>query len=195
MRSTKGIGLEEVGVAMDRGRITVNEHLQTSVETVFGAGDCLRGIGLAHQASHEAIAAVETMFGEGGHVNYDAVPGAIFTYPQIASVGVREHEAAARGLEVSVGKFPFSAIGKASAIGEREGFIKLVAEASSGKLIGASAVGPEVTELIAEITLAVNLGLTASDVADTIHTHPTLAEAVGEAALAVLGRPIHLPAG
>jgi dihydrolipoamide dehydrogenase len=188
---TKGIGLEEVGVAMDRGRITVDEHLRTSVESVFGAGDCLRGIGLAHQASHEAIAAVETMFGEGGHVNYDAVPGAIYTYPQIASVGVRAHEAAAKGLEVCVGTFPFSAIGKASAIGEREGFIRLVAEAGSGKLIGASAVGPEVTELIAEITLAVNLGLTASDVADTIHTHPTLAESVGEAALAVMGRAIH----
>lgn len=188
---TRGIGLEEAGIAMDRGRITVDEHLRTSVETVFGAGDCLRGIGLAHQASHEAVAAVETMFGEGGHINYDAVPAAIYTYPQIASVGVREHEAKQRGLEVSVGKFPFSAIGKASAIGEREGMVKLVAEAGTGRLIGASAVGPEVTELLAEMTLAVELGCTASQVANTIHAHPTLSEVVGEAALAVMGRAIH----
>lgn len=189
---TGNIGLEEVGVAMDRGRITVDEHLRTSVESIFAAGDCLRGIGLAHQASHEAIAAVETMFGEGGHMNYDAVPAAIYTYPQIASVGIREHEAQARGLAVTVGTFPFAAIGKASAIGEREGLVKLVADAATGRLIGASAVGPEVTELMAEITLAVAMGLTAEQVATTIHSHPTLSEVTGEAALAVLGRAIHM---
>lgn len=188
---TKDIGLDEVGVAHDRGRVSVNEQLRTSVDTIFAAGDCLRGIGLAHQASHEAIAAVETMFGEGGHMSYAAVPAAIFTYPQVASVGIREHEAKAQGIEVSVGSFPFSAIGKASAIGEREGFVKLVADAKSGQLIGASAVGPEVTELLAEVTLAIQMGCTAADVAGTIHSHPTLSEVVGEAALSVLGRPIH----
>ncbi len=188
---TKGIGLEEAGVEMDRGRINVDEFLRTSVESVFGAGDCLRGIGLAHQASHEAVAAVETMFGEGGHVNYDAVPAAIYTYPQVASVGIREHQAKERGIEVQVGSFPFAAIGKAAAIGEREGMVKLVAEASSGMLIGASAVGPEVTELMAEITLAVEHGLTAADVAQAIHNHPTLSEITGEAALDVMGRAIH----
>jgi dihydrolipoamide dehydrogenase len=190
---TADIGLEEVGVAMERGRITVDEALRTSVDSIFAAGDCLRGIGLAHQASHEAIAAVETMFGDGGHINYDAVPAAIYTYPQIASVGIREHEAAARGIDVEVGVFPFAAVGKAAAIGEREGMVKLVADAKTGQLIGASAAGPDVTELIAEITLAIQMGCTATDVAETIHTHPTLAEAVGEAALAVLGRAIHLP--
>ena len=188
---TANMGLEEVGVVMDRGRIQIDADLRTSVDSIFGAGDCLRGIGLAHTASHEAICAVETMFGEGGHMSYAAVPGAIYTYPQVASVGIREHEAAAKGIEVKVGKFTFAGIGKASAIGEREGLMKLVADAATGKLIGGSAVGPDVTELMAEVTLAVQYGLTAEDVARTIHSHPTLSEITGEAALAVLGRPIH----
>lgn len=188
---TGDLGLEEVGVAMDRGRITVDEHYRTSVPSVSGAGDCLRGIGLAHQASHEAVAAVETMFGEGGHVNYGAVPAAIYTYPQIASVGLREHEAQEKGIDVATGKFPFAAIGKAAAIGEREGLVKLVADAKTGQLLGASAVGPDVTELLAEMTLAVQMGCTAKDVAETIHSHPTLSEVTGEAALAVMGRALH----
>jgi len=188
---TEGIGLEQAGVEMDRGRINVDETLKTSVDSIYGVGDCLRGIGLAHQASHEGIAAVENMFGDGGQVNYEAMPAAIYTYPQVASVGVREHEAKQRGIDVQVGKFSFAGIGKAAAIGEREGMVKLVADAGSGQLIGASAVGPEVTELIAEITLAVEMGCTASDVAHTVHTHPTLSEITGEAALDVLGRAIH----
>jgi dihydrolipoamide dehydrogenase len=188
---TSNIGLDEVGVVHDRGRIQVDEHLRTSVESIFAAGDCLRGIGLAHTASHEAIAAVETMFGEGGHVNYAAIPAAIYTYPQVASVGLREHEAAAKGIEVSVGKFPFAANGKAAALGEREGMMKLVADAKTGQLLGGCAVGPEVTELMAEVTLAVEMGCTAADVAHTVHSHPTLSEVTGEAALSVLGRAIH----
>jgi dihydrolipoamide dehydrogenase len=188
---TKDIGLEEVGVEVDRGRITVDEHLRTGVDSIFAAGDCLRGIGLAHQASHEAVAAVETMFGEGGHMDYGAVPAAIYTYPQVASVGLREHQAKEQGIEVKVGSFPFSAIGKASAIGEREGLVKIIADAATGKVIGACGVGPEVTELMAELTLAVANGLTAEDVANTIHNHPTLSEVTGEAALDVLGRAIH----
>lgn len=188
---TKDIGLEEVGVEVDRGRITVDEHLRTGVDSIFAAGDCLRGIGLAHQASHEAVAAVETMFGDGGHMDYGAVPAAIYTYPQVASVGLREHQAKEQGIEVKVGSFPFSAIGKASAIGEREGLVKIIADAATGKVIGACGVGPEVTELMAELTLAVANGLTAEDVANTIHNHPTLSEVTGEAALDVLGRAIH----
>jgi dihydrolipoamide dehydrogenase len=188
---TGDMGLEEAGVVLERGRMQVDAHLKTTVDSIYGAGDCLRGIGLAHQASHEAVAVVETLFGEGGHMNYDAVPAAIYTYPQIASVGLREHEAAARGIAVSVGKLPFAAIGKAGAIGEREGMMKLVADAATGRLLGASAVGPEVTELMAEITLAVEHGLTAAQVAQAIHSHPTLSEITGEAALAVMGRAIH----
>ncbi len=188
---TTDIGLEEVGVEMDRGRITINEQMQTSVDTIYGVGDCLRGIGLAHQASHEGIAAVETMFGDGGHMSYDAVPAAIYTYPQVASVGIRAHEAAERGLDVKIGMFPFAGIGKAAAIGEREGFVKIVADAETEQVIGASAAGPEVTELIAEITLAIEMGCTAGDIASAIHTHPTLAEITGEAALDVMDRAIH----
>lgn len=188
---TSDIGLDEVDVAHDRGRIQVDQQLRTSVESIFAAGDCLRGIGLAHTASHEAIAAVETMFGEGGHVNYAAIPAAIYTYPQVASVGLREHEAAAKGIAVSVGRFPFAANGKAAAMGEREGLMKLVADAKTGQLLGGCAVGPEVTELMAEVTLAVEMGCTAADVAHTVHSHPTLSEVTGEAALSVLGRAIH----
>ena len=190
---TADIGLEEVGVATDQGKINVDEQFRTSVPAIFAAGDCLRGIGLAHQASHEAIAAVETMFGDGGHINYDAVPAVVYTHPQIASVGVREHEARQRGIAVEIGVCPFAAIGKAAVMGEREGMVKLVADAETGQLIGASAVGPEVSELIAEITLAVEMGCTAGDVAATIHSHPTLSECVGEAALAAMGRAIHVP--
>ncbi len=190
---TGELGLEAVGVATDRGRITIDDALRTSVPSVYAAGDCLRGIGLAHQASHEAVAATETMFGEGGHINYGAVPAVVYTYPQISSVGLREHEARERGIAVRVGTCPFAAIGKAAVTGEREGMVKLVADAASGQVIGASAVGPDVSELMAEITLAVEMGCTLSDVGNTIHSHPTLSEAVGEAALAGLGRAIHVP--
>jgi dihydrolipoamide dehydrogenase len=187
------MGLEEVGIELDRGRIMADGTLKTAVDTIYGAGDCLRGIGLAHLASHEGIVAVENMMGEGGHVNYDAVPACIFTHPEIGSVGIREAQAKERGIEVAVGSFPFQAIGKATAIGEREGFVKLIADAKTGQLIGSTAIGPAATELIAEITLAISLGATANDVAETIHSHPTLSECVGEAALAVLGRAIHMP--
>lgn len=189
---TGDIGLDEVGVATDRGRINVDAQLRTSVESIFGAGDCLRGIGLAHTASHEAIAAVETMFGEGGHINYDAIPAVVYTHPEIASVGVREHEAKERGMDVAVGVFPFSANPRATTVGEREGLVKLVTDAGTGQVIGGGAVGPSVSELMAEIVLAVEMGCTAADVAATVHSHPTLSESVGEAALAALGRAIHL---
>lgn len=189
---TADIGLEEAGVATDRGRINVDEHLRTSVESIFGAGDCLRGIGLAHTASHEAIAAAETMFGDGGHINYDAIAAVVYTHPEIASVGVREHEAKERGIEVAVGVFPFSANPRATTVGEREGLMKLVTNAATGQVIGGGAVGPDVSELMAEVVLAVEMGCTAAEVAATVHSHPTLSESVGEAALAALGRPIHL---
>ena len=192
---TANMGLEEIGIELDRGRVKFDSHLKTTVDTVYGAGDCLRGIGLAHQASHEGICAAENLFGTGGHVNYDAVPACIYTHPEIGSVGIREAQAKERGIEVTVGSFPFQAIGKATAIGEREGFVKLIADSKTGQLIGATIIGPSATELIAEVTLAITLGATATDVADTIHSHPTLSECVGEAALAVLGRSIHMPPG
>jgi len=189
--ATANMGLEEVGVTMERGRITVNEALQTSVPSIYAAGDCLRGIGLAHLASHEGIAAVDSALGRESHVCLDCVPSGIYTVPEVASVGVREHEARERGIQVTVGKFPFSALGKATVLNEREGFVKLIAEAASGRLIGGTIVGPKATELIAEVALAVQHRLTMQDVADTIHGHPTLNEAVGEAAFAGIGMPLH----
>lgn len=190
---TEGLGLEELGISTDRGRIQVDENLQTNVPNIYAAGDCLRGIGLAHLASHEGIAAVENALGVGGEVNYDAVPGCIFTHPEIASVGVKEHQADEEGVDITVGKFPYSALGKATAVGEREGFVKLIAEAGSNRVIGGTIVGPAATELIAEVTLAVQAEMTLDEVAETIHSHPTFAEGVMEAALAGLGRAIHLP--
>ncbi len=190
---TADMGLEECGVALTKGCVQVDDQLRTSVESIYAIGDCVRGIGLAHWASHEGIAVAERLFGASEHHGPMYVPGVVFTRPEIGSVGLREHEAAAQGVPVKVGKFPFQALGKATAIREREGFVKLVASADDGRLLGGTVVGPAATDLIAEIALAVQTGLTASDVAGTIHAHPTLAEAVGEAALAALGHAIHLP--
>ncbi len=190
---TQDLGLEEVGIQTDRGRIQVDETLQTNIAGIYAAGDCLRGAGLAHLASHEGIAAVENALGEGGQVNYDAVPGCIFTHPEIASVGVQEHQAQDQELGITIGQFPFAAVGKAAAIGEREGFVKLIAEAGSNRIIGGTIVGPSATELIAEVVLAIQTQQTLDEVAETIHSHPTMAEAIGEAALAGLGRALHLP--
>ncbi|NLO73268.1 MAG: dihydrolipoyl dehydrogenase [candidate division WS1 bacterium] len=189
--STAGLGLEEAGVALERGRVQVNERLQTSVPSIFAAGDCLRGIGLAHLASHEGLAAVDFALGREAHVNLDCVPSGIYTVPEVASVGLREHEAQERGLEITVGKFPFSALGKATVLNEREGFVKLIAEPGTGRMLGGTIVGPKATELIAEVALAVENQLSMEDIADTIHGHPTLNESVGEAALAGLGTPLH----
>jgi dihydrolipoamide dehydrogenase len=191
--NTADMGLEETGVTLDRGRLQVNATMQSSVESVYAIGDCVRGIGLAHWASHEGMALMDHLFGD---KPYDAaffVPGVVFTHPEIGSVGQREHECRACNMDIVVGKFPFQALGKATAIRQREGFVKLVADAATGRLLGGTVVGPSATDLIAEITLAVQMGLTAADVAHTMHAHPTLAEAIGEAAMDVLGRAIHLP--
>ncbi|HEY3397960.1 MAG TPA: dihydrolipoyl dehydrogenase [Armatimonadota bacterium] len=189
--ATAAMGLEEVGVTLDRGRVQVNDSLQTAVPSIYAAGDCLRGIGLAHLASHEAIAAVDSALGHATHVCLDCVPSGIYTVPEVASVGLREHDAHERGADVTIGKFPFSALGKATVLNEREGFVKIVADAATGRVLGGTIVGPKATELIAEVTLAVQNQLTMKDIADTIHGHPTLNEAVGEAAMAGLGTPIH----
>ncbi len=191
----EGLGVEELGVALDRGCIVVNDRLQTSIENIYAAGDVRRGVGLAHLASHEGIVAVENALDadDGEPIDYDAVPGVIYTHPEIASVGVQEHEIEDCGFDCQVGKFPFSALGRATAYGARQGFVKLISETSSGRIVGGTVVGLSASELIAEITLAVRKGLTLGDIAETIHSHPTMSEAVGEAALAGLGRAIHLP--
>ena len=192
-RAVLDIGLDAAGVQTEKPGIKVDERLQTTADGVYAAGDCIRGIGLAHLASHEAIAAVENALGEQGHVNYDCVPACIFTHPEIASVGLKEKQAREQGREVTVGKFPFSANSRAGAVRAREGFVKLIADASSGQLIGACIVGPSAAELIHAPAVAIELGATIDEVADTIFAHPTFSEAIHEAALNALGRTIHLP--
>ncbi|MBC7288765.1 MAG: dihydrolipoyl dehydrogenase, partial [Armatimonadetes bacterium] len=194
-RAVLDIGLDAAGIETERNGIRVNERLETTARGVYAAGDCIRGIGLAHLSSHEAIAAVENALGEGGHVNYDCVPACIFTHPEIASVGLKERQAREQGRDVVVGKFPFSANSRAGAVREREGFVKLIADAQTGQLLGASIIGPSAAELIHAPSVAIELGATIEDVAETIHAHPTFAEAIHEAALSALGRALHLPPG
>jgi len=169
--------------------------LRSSQDHIYAIGDCIRGIGLAHLAMHEALAAVEDSQGIPSYVNYNAVPTAMYCYPEVASVGLQEHQAKQWGIEVSVGKFPFAANGRAVAIGVREGFAKIIADPDSGQVLGATIVGMFATELIAEMTLAVEVGATVENVADSMHAHPTYSEVVHEAALTTMGRPLHIAMG
>ncbi|MBU0607393.1 MAG: dihydrolipoyl dehydrogenase [Armatimonadetes bacterium] len=189
--NTADMGLEEAGLALDRGRLTADTKLRTNIESILAIGDVTRGIGLAHWASHEGIAAAEMLFGGLAEPHQTYVPGVVFTKPEIGSVGQREHECRACNQNIVVGKFPFQALGKAAAIREREGFVKIVADATDGRVLGGTIVGPAATDLIAEIGLAVQMGLTVADIAQTMHSHPTLTEAIGEAAMDALGQGIH----
>ena len=190
---TDGLGAAELGVKLDaKGRVIVDEHYQTNVSGVFAIGDVIAGPMLAHKAEEEGIACVERMAGVAGHVNYDCIPNVVYTHPELASVGVSEEEARERGHEVRVGTFPFQANGRAKAMGEREGQVKLVADAATDRLLGAHIVGARASDMIAELVVAMELGASAEDVARSVHAHPTLPEAVKEAALGVAGRAIHI---
>jgi len=190
---TDGLGAAELGVKLDaKGRVIVDEHYQTNVPGVFAIGDVIAGPMLAHKAEEEGIACVERMAGVAGHVNYDCIPNVVYTHPELASVGVSEEEARERGHEVRVGTFPFQANGRAKAMGEREGQVKLVADAATDRLLGAHIVGARASDMIAELVVAMELGASAEDVARSVHAHPTLPEAVKEAALGVAGRAIHI---
>ncbi|CEP67830.1 Dihydrolipoamide dehydrogenase [Moorella glycerini] len=190
--NTRDLGLEEAGIALGpKGEIIVDEYMRTSVPGIYAIGDVTNKIQLAHVASAQGLAAVETIMGRPTKVNYDAVPSCIYTLPEIAGVGLTREAAEERGLKVKVGKFPFLASGKALCSGETEGMVKIIAEAESDRVVGVFIMGPHATELIAEGTLAVNRGITATELAATIHAHPTLAEAVMEAAEAVHGMSIH----
>lgn len=188
---TENLGLETVGVTINRHAIVVNEYLETNLPGLFAAGDCTGGQMLAHVASHAGIIATENALGKHRPVDLSAVPACIFTIPEIASVGVTERQAKESGRAVTVGRFPFAALGRALAMGEKEGQVRLVCETGSGKVLGMHVMGPHASDLIAEGALAVRLGLTARDLADTIHAHPTLPEATAEAALGVYGEAIH----
>lgn len=188
---TADLGLEELGVIMNSGAITVNEFLETNVKGVYAIGDVLGTNMLAHVASHEGIVAVENALGGSRSMDYRAVPSCIFTSPVVACVGMAEKDAQEKGIPYRVSKFPFSASGRAMAMGETSGLIKLIVNAEDGKVLGMHMFGPNADDLIAEGALAVQLGATAEDIANTMHAHPTLPEAVYEAAMGCLNGSIH----
>src|SRR5712671_820012 len=191
---TQGLEAEKAGVKLERGRVVVDEHLHTSADGVWAIGDVIGGIMLAHVASYEGLCAVDNIVGHANRTpDYHAAPNCVYTEPEIAHVGVGEKEAKEKGLDVKIGKFPFAASGRALTLGQSEGFVKVISDASSGKLLGAHIVGPRATDLIAEATLAIQNGLTLEQVDLTIHAHPTLPESLMEAALAAQGRAIHIP--
>lgn len=191
--NTENLGLEELGIQTEKGRIKVDENYQTNVEGIYAIGDVIDTIALAHVASAEGINCVETIAGEKTEkVDYTNIPGCIYTTPEVASVGMKEKEAKEAGYEIKVGKFPFSASGKASAAGANEGFVKLIFDAKYGELLGAHMIGANVTEMIAELVLAKKLETTGHEIIKAIHPHPTMSEAVMEAAAAAYDEVIHI---
>jgi dihydrolipoamide dehydrogenase len=190
---TEDLGLEALGVKLDRGFVEVDAFLRTAVAGVYAIGDIVKTQALAHVASHEGIVAVEDAAGRHPHpIDYDKIPSCTYCDPEVASIGLTEDEARKRGHDVVVGQFPFSAIGKAKILEDTRGFVKIVAEKKYDEVLGVHIIGPHATELIAEATAAVNLEATAASLFLAVHAHPTLSEAMGEAALAVHGRAIHI---
>jgi len=190
---TDGLGLEAVGVALDsRKRIAVDSHFQTNIPGIYAVGDVIAGPMLAHKAEEEVVALVEMLAGQKPHVNYDAIPSIVYTWPEVASVGKTEEELKAAGTAYKVGKFPFLANSRARANGDTEGFVKILADAGSDKVLGVHIIGPDAGTLIAEAALALEYSASAEDIARTCHAHPTLNEAVKEAALAVDGRTLNM---
>ncbi|MCJ2519633.1 MAG: dihydrolipoyl dehydrogenase [Candidatus Thermoplasmatota archaeon] len=192
--NTGGLGLDKAGVELDSdGFISVDRSMQTSVPGIYAIGDVIGIPYLAHKASKEGIVAAEAIAGMNSEADYRAMPAAIFTDPEIATVGLSEEEAMKQDYEIIVGKFPFRASGRALTYGESDGFVKLIAERSSGEVLGVEIVGPEASELISEAALAIEMGAVAEDIGLTVHPHPTLPESLMEAAEAALGRAIHIP--
>jgi len=190
---TEGLGLETVGVVVDnKGRIKVDEGFATNVKGIYAIGDVIAGPMLAHKASEEGVVLAEALAGQRGHVNYEAIPAVIYTWPEVASVGRGEEDLKAAGIAYKIGKFPFSANARARANADTEGFVKILADARSDRVLGVHIIGPDAGTMIAEATLAMEYGGSAEDIARTCHAHPTLNEAVKEAALAVEGHPIHI---
>lgn len=191
--NTDGLGLKEIGVELDeRGRIRVNGDFRTNVEGVYAIGDVIAGPMLAHKAQEEGVACVEKIVTGTGHVNYDAIPAVVYTHPEIASVGRTEDELKAAGVEYRKGVFPFTASGRARALEQTQGRVKILADAKTDRVLGAHIIGPRAGDLIAECVAAIEFGASAEDLARISHAHPTLAEAVKEAALDAQGRVIHM---
>ena len=191
--TTEGLGLDVAGVELDeRGRVKVDGHFATNVPGIWAIGDAIAGPMLAHKAEEEGVAAAERIAGQAGHVNYEAIPGVVYTWPEVASVGRTEEQLKAEGVQFKAGKFPFTANGRARAMGDTDGFVKILADARTDRLLGAHIIGPDAGTLIAELAIAMEFGASAEDVARTCHAHPSLNEAVKEAALAVDGRALHI---
>jgi dihydrolipoamide dehydrogenase len=191
--NTEGIGLEELGVKTENGRVVVDEYYKTNVDGVYAIGDILAGPALAHVASAEGIVCVEKIAGQNPEpVDYGNIPGCTYTSPEVSSVGLTEAKAKEAGYEIKVGKFPYSASGKASAAGQKDGFVKLIFDAKYGELLGAHMIGGNVTEMIAEMVVAKKLEITGHELIKTIHPHPTMSEAIMEAAAAAYDEVIHI---
>ena len=189
---TDGLGCEESGIKRDgRGRIEVGDHYNTSLANVYAIGDVIKGPMLAHKAEDEGVALAELLVGQAGHVNYDVIPGVVYTSPELASVGKTEEELKAQNINYKAGKFLFLANGRAKANQTTDGFVKILADAKTDKVLGCHIIGPQAGELIHEVAVLMEFGGSAGDLARTCHAHPTLSEAVKEAAMAVAGRAIH----
>ncbi|MFQ6016860.1 MAG: dihydrolipoyl dehydrogenase [Kiloniellaceae bacterium] len=190
---TEGLGLEGLGVARDNaGRVAVDARFKTNVDGIYAIGDVIAGPMLAHKAEEEGVALAEILAGQSGHVNYDTVPGIVYTWPEVASVGKTEEGLKEDGVAYRAGKFPFTANSRARVNAQTDGFVKILADAETDRVLGAHIVGPDAGTLIHEIVIAMEFGGSAEDVARAVHGHPTLNESVKEAALAVDGRPIHM---
>jgi dihydrolipoamide dehydrogenase len=190
---TADLGLDDIGVALDpRGRVVVDHHWATNVPGIYAIGDVIAGPMLAHKAEDEGVAVAEQLAGQHGHVNYGVIPSVIYTWPEVASIGQTEEDLKTAGIAYKIGKFPFTANGRARAMGATDGFVKVLSDKHSDKLLGAHILGPDAGTLIAELATAMEFGASAEDVARICHAHPTLSEAVKEAALAVDGRALHI---
>jgi len=188
-----GLGAKDVGIEIDaRGFVKVDKNFQTNVKGIFAIGDVIGGQMLAHKAEEEGVALAELLAGQHGHVNYDAIPGVVYTWPEVANVGQTEEQLKAAGVAYKVGKFPFTANGRARAMGDIDGFVKILADAKTDRVLGAHIIGPCAGDLIAEVVLGMEFAAAAEDIARTCHAHPALGEAVKEACLAVDGRAVHI---
>jgi dihydrolipoamide dehydrogenase len=190
---TEGLGLKEAGVKLDeRGRVEIDAHFSTSVPGIWAIGDVIKGPMLAHKGEDEGVAVAEILAGQAGHVNYDVIPAVVYTMPEIASVGKTEEELKAAGVAFNAGKFPFTANGRAKANQQTDGFVKILADAKTDRVLGVHIIGSDAGNMIAEAVIAMEFGASAEDIARSCHAHPTLPEAVKEAALAVAKRAIHM---
>ncbi len=191
--STNGIDAQPLGLALGkRGEILVDDQMRTNVPNVYAIGDCVPGLMLAHKAEHEGVVAAEVIAGQPSHMHYKAIPNVVYTWPEIAAVGLTERQVKESGREYRTGKFPFSANGRARSMGESAGFVKFVADAKTDELLGAHLIGPNVSELVAEVVLGFEYRASSEDIGVTVHAHPTLSEVTKEAALATLGRALQI---